>query len=880
MYWEYSDIIVYLDNTPQDSGYTVSTSDERQGCVVVFDTAPAIGVKIAISRVVSIARLSEFEESSSFRADVTNEELNHIYAAIQQINEVTQRCVKVEISDEETPEELLAEVYAKLDSATAVATRAIAAANQAQRAADNATAAVTSAEQTLTEVQAYVDEAETTINSLISTAQSTINQTVTTAQTTINQTVTDAQSSIAQTVSDAESSITSSIQQAIADVEAAAVAAAQEVIDDAAESVTATAQSNVNSYVNNTIKPDLQNYTTNAAASAAAAAQSLSDVQNEAAAFNTNYQTKLSAFNTNAAAKQAAVDASANAAAASESAASTSESNAATSASNAATSAAAALTSEQRAAIIAEGSQAEIQSLNNNLTRSAMDWSLLAAHNAAGIVPDNLKMMKIENDGTNTKLYWKDPLDTVVEGQVICTWHATYIVRQTGRYPENVEDGTVLLVNTTRDQYATTPFEVADDGNSNYYYSAFPASSEGAKNLSPRNRFGVWLFGVVIDESDPVESTCVTYDENCDNRFYQHAYMDFANDKFEFGDWENYNIIPKHCMLGFDGEIKYWLDESNYRKKADGTASDVADVNYAGNAMAAFPRVFVKEWRERGKKYIQFSNIQIDSGFKCDRCLKSDGTYAEYSFGPMFEGTKDSAGRMRSIATGGRPLASTTAEAERTAAKLNGSGHDITTWADEKYWRQLFILMFKRLNSQAAIGYGATASSSALTVNCGCTLDKAGGYWGSSAASANGMKCFGMENLTSHRWRRFAGCLLINGVYKVKYTKSTQDGSTTDDYNLTGSGYIDTGVAAPSASESYITKTSAGTHEELPTNVGGSSTTYYSDAMWTNLSGTMMPLSGGAVYDGVADGVFAFACNGAPSDSVWDFGASLSYHAL
>ena len=759
MCWGESDVYIYLGDNLVTTGYTIQSEDLSQGANIVFDEAPANGTLITISREVDIKPLSDFVESSTFRAAVINDEINHIYAAIQQVDSKAEQGFRPPLTA----------VGVKTELPAANAGKAI----------------------------MWSEDGTSLVNSTDN----------------FNQIVANATTLATASASNASHALSSK---------------------KAAE----TAASN--------------------------AEKSASEAASLVEAFNTKVDEETDAFLENAALQTG-----------------TFNKNASEKISEAQDAATAAITAEERARIIAEGSEEEILALNNNLARSAMDWALLAGRNSAGIVPDNVKKMRIVRDGKNVSLFWKDPDDTIIEGQTICTWHTTYIVRKAGNYPVNAEDGDVLLANQNRGRYENTAFVVTEpDDGKEYFYSAFPASSEGAKNLSPRNRFGVWVYGFVIDETDPVEETCVSYDENCDNRFYEKSYMDFANDKFEWGDWNIDDLQPKPCMLTFAGEVDYFIDKDDFTKKEDGTASDVSNINYGGNAMAYIPRVFRKKWRSRNKRYVWFSNIKYDDGFECARCLKSDGTYSEASFMPMFEGTKDSSGRLRSIATNGRPLASTTAEAERTAAKLNGPGHDITTWDDEDYLRDLFVLMFKRLNSQKACGFGATGSTSALTVNTGCSLSKPGRFWGTEAASGNGMKMFGIENFTSHRWRRFVGCLLINGVYHVKMTKSTQDGSTVDDYNLTGDGYINTGVTAPSASESYITRVNADKYGGLPTHVGGSSTTYYSDAMWTNLSGTMMPLSGGSVGDGVVGGVFAFSCDRAPSHSVWYFGASLSYHAL
>lgn len=284
MFWEVSNMVVYLNHTIQTSGYTITSDDFSEGGTVTFNTAPANGVKITIKRVLPKKRLTEFYESGVFRADPTNEEINHIYALIQgNADDIERRCVKVTDTDDQTPEELLEEVYNKLDSATEIAAQAIGAANEATTAAENATAAVASAEETLRNVTAYVDEAETRINETKTTAETNITNTASTAVTTINSAVAAAEDRVDNKVTTAEASIDQTISDAIGEVTQAAVAAAQEAIDNATTTVTAAAKSNLNDYVDNTVEPSLQSYVTAAQAAQAAAAESASTASTKAA---------------------------------------------------------------------------------------------------------------------------------------------------------------------------------------------------------------------------------------------------------------------------------------------------------------------------------------------------------------------------------------------------------------------------------------------------------------------------------------------------------------------------------------------------------------------------------------------------------------------
>ena len=54
---------------------------------------------------------------------------------------------------------------------------------------------------------------------------------------------------------------------------------------------------------------------------------------------------------------------------------------------------------------------------------------------------------------------------------------------------------------------------------------------------------------------------------------------------FDYGSWENAFFMPKPCMLKANGKVDYYLDPNDYTKKLNGTASDISNPNYDGNAM-------------------------------------------------------------------------------------------------------------------------------------------------------------------------------------------------------------------------------------------------------------------------------------------------------
>ena len=75
---------------------------------------------------------------------------------------------------------------------------------------------------------------------------------------------------------------------------------------------------------------------------------------------------------------------------------------------------------------------------------------------------------------------WTDPEDLTYAGATLATWQKTVVVRKKGSAPSSVNDGTIVVTTTTRNQYAKTAY--TDSGLTNdvtYYYGIFPCSKDG-----------------------------------------------------------------------------------------------------------------------------------------------------------------------------------------------------------------------------------------------------------------------------------------------------------------------------------------------------------------------------------------------------------------
>lgn len=234
----------------ENTDFTITAAGEPNGTLTLF-SALEEGKKLTIVYDIPIEQPINWAEFARLPSKSIETSFDRVVAILKQHQEILERCVKVVVSDDQTPEELLGEVYDKLDSATEIADDARAAANEATTAANNATAAVASAEDTLADVKTYVDNAKTDINETITTKVA-------------------------------------------------------ETIEDAKTTVTAAATTNVNNYVDETVKPALQNYTDSAAGSAVAAENSASAAAGSAASAAASKASASNSAQSATAAKQAA----------------------------------------------------------------------------------------------------------------------------------------------------------------------------------------------------------------------------------------------------------------------------------------------------------------------------------------------------------------------------------------------------------------------------------------------------------------------------------------------------------------------------------------------------------------------------------------------
>lgn len=505
---------------------------------------------------------------------------------------------------------------------------------------------------------------------------------------------------------------------------------------------------------------------------------------------------------------------------------------------------------------------------------------LLSHANSEGIPTSICQAMRKSQTGTTVSLKWKDPNDTVIDGQVLCSWAKTIIVRKAGSYPENETDGTVITTSTTRNAYDSTPLvDELPDSENEYFYRAFPVSVNGVVNLDPQNKFGKILYEFVIDQNDSNPATCVSYVG--ENKNFKSAYMDYSKGQFNYGDWEKafFMGLFRPCMLNPDGTVKHYLDPNDYSLQADGvTPSDVANTSQTANAMVEIGQIWIKEENINGRIHVCIASEKISNDYDCFTHIKPDGTYNEFIYRSIYDGCNIS-NKIRSLS--GQAICKNVAgDTQINYAKANGTDWNIDEYSVRRLINYLLILIGKSLDTQTTFGtgrYSGGSSSSNNQLNTG-TLDKRGMFWGDNNNGA--VKVFHIENWWGNIWKITNGVIQSGGKLLYKMCLGTHDGSTVSDYNTTGNGYVDSGVVASGTiTEQYIKKMELVPKLGLvPTNTaGGSSSTHWCDGWWSNSSVVGFARFGSDPYYGLLVGAFAFDVADVVSHSSWSFGVGLSF---
>lgn len=411
---------------------------------------------------------------------------------------------------------------------------------------------------------------------------------------------------------------------------------------------------------------------------------------------------------------------------------------------------------------------------------------------------------------------------------------------------------------------------------------------------------------VTAEDIEPVSVFGWHVDPNIKNSYDAVTYLGAAKGmtpasmgetSFNYGSWEDAFFMPKPCMVKYDGTVDYYIDPNDYTKKADGTASDVANVNYAGNAMMEWPKIYWKyeAGTQEGEGYFYCSDKKIDNTYHCWNNYDIDDNEIAHFYTSIYNGYQDNTSgqsiTLRSISGVACDALTATNAIDYAAANDTTDKTEwyIDTWTNRMLIYGLLVLMGKSINTRAVYGNGLSDGfQNAQQAYRTGTLNDKGLFWGDTTSSNQAVKVFGMENWWGYMFRRTAGLIKTQSLDIVyKLTLGQADGSTTIGYNQTGEGYLDSGfdVESGGTTEYWISKATYGAWGLIPMPInGGYRNTYYGD-VWTadDNSSIEYCLTGGGTYSHFSspdNGALRIDLSTRPNVSYWGFGATLTLFPL
>lgn len=449
----------------------------------------------------------------------------------------------------------------------------------------------------------------------------------------------------------------------------------------------------------------------------------------------------------------------------------------------------------------------------------------------AGIVPSSVNSFEIH------QLYGSRPKFCLV-GE---SWELT-------------EDGTLVKASAGTSMFI--PASELEQG-VEYYFRVFPRNHQNQFQTGIDGSVVTAIPGsakvmtAVIDLSDSNPATCVSYAD------------DAANMQAGSAEWDEF--FGHYPCLFKDGAEVGKLNPNDFSKFADGTNADITS-GAAGDVMIAFPRRGVKITTSGTKVTVSMTNGASEDGFSYLAHQRGETNKDVFYLG-VYKGFVDS-GKLRSL-SGKTPTVKQYIRTFRTQAQANGAGYEQSAFYQLLFRQCMYILKYKNLNSQQAVGMGYVwaPDGQLIPVQTGAT-NASGMDWGDKTALTSRVKLFGMEDFWGNVYEFIDG-LYINTTWNIL--------TATDGFNDSGTGYTDCGKGASDNQTSGFMQSAQGTAQTgfIPKTFAGSETTYYCDSA-TFVRGAV-PMYGGYSRSNKGAGVFNLNIDVATSSAQNHIGSRLMY---
>ena len=376
----------------------------------------------------------------------------------------------------------------------------------------------------------------------------------------------------------------------------------------------------------------------------------------------------------------------------------------------------------------------------------------------------------------------------------------------------NCPEGSLIVVSKDSYSYSQTSssgsytFRLPETGIWNVEISLNQQSSSGTVNCDSYTNFSISLsyfvtYGVKIDLNNSNPETSVEY---IDGATGMTSGWDNWKDKQIFKD-------IKPCVLK-SGIVQYYLQRDNYAKKESGESSTLTGND--GDVMVEFPKIGYKMTNDSNYQYIWVTDNPNAEGY----CYLAHSLDNENDCDNIYIGAY--LGYFANSISWESPQADVTLTTVRTYAQNKGTGYQPLSFYPLTLLQCLYVIIYKNLDSQAALGQGYVNSTT--TTSTGSTNAKPFCY-GNPNSGTDHVKFLGIEDLYGNL-RQWIDGLYCDSSLNIK----------TDYSNFTGTDGSHFRYSQPSGLSAqingYIDKIQGTNNSGFVIRWNsGSYTTYYSD---------------------------------------------------
>lgn len=357
------------------------------------------------------------------------------------------------------------------------------------------------------------------------------------------------------------------------------------------------------------------------------------------------------------------------------------------------------------------------------------------------------------------------------------------------------------------------------------------------------------MYGVKVDSTNSNTSTSITYIE--DAKGVQQA------NKSDLGGWKDKFPFNQIELVGFkDGKETKTVNTLNRTQYLDGSS-----VPLNVDVMVKVPKIYWNFNTVENGYELRISNQKIDDRWDC-YAHKVNGIEKDFIYIGAYLGSVQN-GKLRSVSDM-RPTVNTTLTNFRQYAQANGEGYQLWNWNTLMLIQILYLIAYKNLDSQSALGYGYTETSSATSTGGTNRRDLC---YGSIDGSIQ--MCFlGIEDLWGN-CRQWIDGMKTDNSYNILVITDNKN------FNDTGDGFKNLGKLSNMGTGYISDVTHTNESGFFPSKFGGSTNIYYCDygKFYINCFATS-----GAVYsDRTNGGIFSLNIEFYFSDSSNGVGARLCY---